>query len=144
MSFYLNLSFGPKWDDSATLRDFVTNILSSGIVKTDDANKDKLESFEVVFDEIKEGDPQEIYKKMMLRSLTEPQVSQLGLARIKCECNADISYELSNDFGQVIIPPGVTFNHDDYELLMVTVTIPVKLIENTSTMTTEPCFSVDN
>ncbi len=172
MSFNMNLAFGPRWDDTATLRDFLTKILSSGIVIPEDAEKvamatselvenlvkystiggsaiflekdygadkitlmtkniadtEKLEMFVSVFDEIKEGDPQEIFKKMMLRSLTDPDTSQLGLARIRCECCAEVSYELSDDLEQVIIPPDITYDATAYRLLCVTIVIPVKLI----------------
>jgi hypothetical protein len=45
---------------------------------------------------INKDDPVISYKKMMLRSFENNTISQLGLAKIKYECNAAISYKTYN------------------------------------------------
>ena len=65
---------------------------------------------EKIFEMIKSGNPREVYKKMMLRSLELNSVNQLGLARIRYECSTEISYKVSKDvekhFEEIKITPG--------------------------------------
>jgi len=63
---------------------------------TNTVSKELLNQFETIFKDIYKGDPKTVYKEMMLRSLGEKDVSQLGLARIRYECEGEISYQVSN------------------------------------------------
>ncbi len=94
------------------------------LIATNAVSKGLLAKFESIFDEVHQGEPKEVYKEMMLRSLCETEVSQLGLARIRYECNGDISYEVSeyldgsSEFRE--LP-----NTSDDRLLTITVKIPI-------------------
>jgi len=171
MAFNLNLTFGPKWENVSNIRNFVTEILSTGIVDIDDAKKvatasselvenvvkysavggamidikkdpvagkisltikniathKNIQTFEAIYKSIIDGDPKEVYKKMMLRSFNDPDHSQLGLARIRYECQGDIFYEIGNNTDIISNSPDTDNNSDDYKLLSVTVEIPVKM-----------------
>lgn len=173
MVFNLNLSFGPKWENVSNIRNFVTEMLSTGIVDINDAKKvatatselvenivkysalggalitilkdpcsgkvtltikniaslDHLETFESIFKEITTGDPKEVYKKMMLRSFSNTEKSQLGLARIRYECQGIISYSISDDLDTILKQQGISIKDDTLKVLGVTVEIPVKLTE---------------
>ena len=142
MAFNLNLTFGPKWENVSNIRNFVTEILSTGIVDLDDAKKvatasselvenvvkysaaggamidikkdpvagkisltikniasiKNIQTFESIYNSVIDGDPKEVYKKMMLRSFNDPEHSQLGLARIRYECQGDIFYKVENRY----------------------------------------------
>ncbi len=170
MAFNLNLTFGPKWENVSNIRNFVTEILSTGIVDLDDAKKvatasselvenvvkysaaggavidvkkdpekgkisltikniaslTNIETFESIYKTIIDGDPKEVYKKMMLRSFNDPEHSQLGLARIRYECRGDIFYEISDDIGIISNLPDTGNVSNGNKLLSVTVEIPVK------------------
>jgi len=174
MAFNLNLTFGPKWENVSNIRNFVTEILSTGIVDLDDAKKvatasselvenvvkysvvggavidikkdptagkisltiknvadiKDIKNFESIYTTVIDGDPKEIYKKMMLRSFNDPKHSQLGLARIRYECQGHISYEISNGIDIISNLPERDKASNDHKLLSVTVEIPVKIINS--------------
>lgn len=173
MAFNLNLTFGPKWENVSNIRNFVTEILSTGIVDLDDAKKvatasselvenvvkysavggavidikkdpvvgkisltikniaslKNIQTFESIYKTVIDGDPKEIYKQMMLRSFNDPKHSQLGLARIRYECQGDIFYEVGNNTDIISNCPDIVDNSDDNKLLSVTVEIPVKITD---------------
>ncbi|MFA5902975.1 MAG: hypothetical protein WC836_03505 [Desulfobacula sp.] len=173
MAFNLNLTFGPRWENVSNIRNFVTEILSTGIVDLDDAKKvatasselvenvvkysavggavidikkdpavgkisltirniaslKNIQTFESIYKTVIDGDPKEIYKQMMLRSFNDPQHSQLGLARIRYECQGDIFYEVGNNTDIISNSPDIVDNSDDNKLLSVTVEIPVKITD---------------
>ena len=173
MAFNLNLTFGPKWENVSNIRNFVTEILSTGIVDLNDAKKvatasselvenvvkysaaggavidikkdpvagkisltikniasiKNIQTFESIYKTVIEGDPKEVYKKMMLRSFNDPENSQLGLARIRYECQGDIFYEVSNDIDILSNIPDTDTHSNDKKLLSVTVEIPVKMVD---------------
>ena len=54
------------------------------------ATTENVTTFEQIYREISQGDPKEVYKKMMLQSFSDPEQSQLGLARIRYECQGAI------------------------------------------------------
>ncbi len=93
------------------------------------ASLNHLETFESIFQEINTGDPKDVYKKMMLRSFNSAKKSQLGLARIRYECQGDLSYHISDDLDS--IPDQQKDTIDDYTLkvLSITVEIPVTMTE---------------
>lgn len=174
MAFNLNLTFGPKWENVSNIRNFVTEILSAGIIDLDDAKKvatasselvenvvkysssggavidikkdpkagkisltisnvashSNIQTFESIYNSVIDGDPKEVYKKMMLRSLSDPKQSQLGLARIRYECRGNISYEVTDDIHLLANSPEQKKYSDNDKLLSVTVEIPVKISEN--------------
>ncbi len=171
MTFYLNLRFGPRWESVSNIRNFVTDMLSTGIVDLNDAKKvatatselvenivkysaagganitvlkdpacgritlsiqniagpDHLADFESIFREISTGDPRETYKKMMLRSLSDTEKSQLGLARIRYECQGIISYTISDNLEEVLDREDIMEKPEGLRVLGVTVEIPVQL-----------------
>jgi hypothetical protein len=171
MAFNLNLTFGPKWENVSNIRNFVTEILSTGIVDLDDAKKvatasselvenvvkysvaggavidikkdpaagkisltikniatlKNIQTFESIYECVIDGDPKEVYKKMMLRSFSDPEHSQLGLARIRYECQGEISYDISDNIGVISNLPDTGNDFNDSRLLSVTVEIPVKM-----------------
>ncbi len=172
MAFNLNLTFGPKWENVSNIRNFVAEILSTGIVDLDDAKKvatasselvenvvkysvaggavidikkdpdagkvsltikniaalKNIQTFESIYKTVIDGDPKEVYKKMMLRSFSDPDHSQLGLARIRYECQGEIFYEISDDIGIISNLPDTGNNFNGSKLLSVTVEIPVKMM----------------
>lgn len=172
MAFNLNLTFGPKWENVSNIRNFVAEILSTGIVGLDDAKKvatasselvenvvkysamggavidikkdpaagkisltiknvadiKEIETFESIYKTVIDGDPKEVYKKMMLRSFNDPKNSRLGLARIRYECQGDISYAIGNDIDIISDVPDKDKNANHHKLLSVTVEIPVKMV----------------
>ncbi|MCD4676820.1 MAG: hypothetical protein K8S18_12620 [Desulfobacula sp.] len=173
MAFNLSLTFGPKWENVSNIRNFVTEMLSTGIVDINDAKKvatasselvenvvkysaaggamidikkdpgmgrialtiknianyKHIDTFEAIYKKIMEGDPKEVYKKMMLRSFNDPDNSQLGLARIRYECQGEILYEISNDIKSIANVSDIDQSDDNLKLLSVTVEIPVKLFK---------------
>jgi len=94
------------------------------------ASNDDINTFETIFKNVIGGDPKEMYKKMMLRSFNDPENSQLGLARIRYECQGEISYEISQDIKLISNVLDCEQIKDDFKLLSVTVEIPVKQFEN--------------
>lgn len=89
------------------------------------ATDENVETFEKIFKEVNQGEPKEMYKKMMLKSFSDPENSQLGLARIRYECQGNISYEISSDFDSFSILPEVEDAGEGVKLLSVSVEIPV-------------------
>lgn len=84
-------------------------------------------TFERLFQLIIKGDAKEMYKQMMLKSFNDPDNSRLGLARIRYECQGEISYEISNDIELISNILDTVKMQDNLKLLSVTVKIPVKL-----------------
>ncbi len=174
MAFNLNLTFGPKWENVSNIRNFVTEMLSTGIVDVIDAKKvatasselvenvvkysviggamidiqknlsegkialtiknisseKNIKTFESIYARVIKGDPKEVYKQMMLRSFNDPENSQLGLARIRYECQGNILYEISDDISSISNISQEDQIKNNLKLLSVTVEIPVQLIEN--------------
>ncbi len=174
MAFNLNLTFGPKWENVSNIRNFVTEMLSTGIVDTIDAKKvatasselvenvvkyssvggamidiqknlsegkialtiknissvENIKTFESIYQKVIQGDPKEVYKQMMIRSFNDPDNSQLGLARIRYECQGNILYEISDDISCISNISQENRSNKNLKLLSVTVEIPVQLIEN--------------
>ena len=173
MAFNLNLKFGPKWENVSNIRNFITDMLSAGIMDTSDAKKvatasselvenvvkysavggaiidlkkdpgtgkisltiknvadqKRIATFKSIYSQIIEGDPKEIYKKMMLKSFNDPDNSQLGLARIRYECQGDITYTEENDTNSIIAMSDAEPDNRNLRLLSVTVEIPVTLLD---------------
>ncbi|MCP3873543.1 MAG: hypothetical protein GY699_10370 [Desulfobacteraceae bacterium] len=93
------------------------------------ANNSNIEKFESIYSLIIDGDPREVYKTMMLRSFNSPENSQLGLARIRYECQGEIFYQIDNDNVANIDLSEIDINNNDFQLLSVEVKIPVTLLE---------------
>jgi len=94
------------------------------IKATNTVSQELLERFESIFKEIYKGDPKTVYKEMMLRSLGETNVSQLGLARIRYECDGEISYEVSGCSKNNPICESIS-ETAEYQLLTVIVKVPI-------------------
>ena len=54
----------------------------------------KIEEFKKIFQMVKQGDAKDVYKNMMIRKNKLKNVNQLGLARIRYECDADLTFDL--------------------------------------------------
>ncbi|MBN2545853.1 MAG: hypothetical protein JXB50_08655 [Spirochaetes bacterium] len=54
------------------------------------AETSKIKTLKSILNTIHKNDPEEAYKNMMLRAFQNHKISQLGLAKIRYECNADI------------------------------------------------------
>jgi len=89
------------------------------------AAAENVKTFETIFQEVNQGDPKEMYKKMMLKSFSDPETSQLGLARIRYECEGTITYELENDIESFSVVPEIGDIQSSHKLLSVSVEIPV-------------------
>lgn len=170
MVFQLHMNFGPQWESVSIIRNFTTDMLSTGILDTNDAKKvstacselienvvkysaaggaaidmkkdlgngvifitikniadaHNLASFESVFQTVVNGEPKEVYKNMMLRSFSDPDTSQLGLARIRYECQGEISYNISNDSNDITYLQHSDKIKKDFQVLSVSVKIPVQ------------------
>jgi len=90
-----------------------------------------LVKFESIFSEVNKGEAKEAYKEMMLRSLCDTQLSQLGLARIRYECHGIISYDVSesydvSDFADVSFKPEQISNDSNNKLLSISVKVPIE------------------
>lgn len=170
MAFKLHMNFGPMWESVSIIRNFTTDMLSTGILDTNDAkkvatacselienvvkysaaggvaidikkdlgngeiyltiqniaNEEDLETFESVFQTVTSGDPKEVYKNMMLRSFSDPETSQLGLARIRYECQGELSYSISDNTNTIAQLQHSDSLQDDFKVLSVSVKIPVQ------------------
>ncbi|MFH2091924.1 MAG: hypothetical protein ABIJ31_06140 [Pseudomonadota bacterium] len=89
------------------------------------ASSKNVETFKTIFEEVTQGDPKEMYKKMMLRSFADPETSQLGLARIRYECQGTITYDVEDDIQSLSILSETSVIQADLKLLSVSVEIPV-------------------
>lgn len=174
--FCFDLQFSVYWDSANQIRDFITSVLSNGIVDTETATnvamaacelmenvykntalggaritmeKDKLNSrivlavknvakkdnikvFSDIFSLVHKEDAEKSYLSMMRRAYNREGVSQLGLARIRYECNAVIDYQTSESGVDFIDLLG-ELEYQDYkdrknelEMLKVIIKIPVK------------------
>ena len=88
-------------------------------------NQENLTAFETIYHEICQGEPKEAYKKMMLKSFQSDEKSQLGLARIRYECQGKITYNISNNIDIIEQHSEIEIPHNGDKLLNVTVEIPV-------------------
>ncbi len=85
------------------------------------------DSFKAIFETINKGSSDKAYRKMMLRSVDKKNISQLGLIRIRHECNAEISYSVSNDISEIIINSKDEIpNKDELLILGIIVKIPIR------------------
>lgn len=172
MKLNLNLLCSPQWKNVANIRNFVMEMLSSGIVTLDDAKKvatviselienivkysaisgtdislgesntsntisltlsnittiENIKAFESFFSLINTGAPKDVYKNMMLRSFSDPDKSQLGLARIQYECQGELSYAVSENLMPIIENDEDIPNKENLRKLSITVNIPVQQI----------------
>jgi hypothetical protein len=98
--------------------------------------KEKIHEFKKILTMIKKGNPKEIYKKMMYRSVEMmnnskemTNISQLGLARIRYECSTRISYKILKGIKKY-------FNEIEYiaekenELLILSIDLEILLNNN--------------
>jgi len=91
---------------------------------TNTVSKELLEEFKVIFKEIYKSDPKTVYKEMMLRSLGEKEISQLGLARIRYECEGEISYSIESCKSKTTLCQSLP-KPSKHQLLSITVKVPI-------------------
>lgn len=60
------------------------------------ADSYQIKNLEKVLKLIHKEDPEEAYKNMMIRAFEKHNISELGLAKIRYECNAFIKYSATN------------------------------------------------
>lgn len=93
------------------------------------ADSEHLDIFSTIYEQVTKGDPKEMYKQMMLRSFNDPGRSQLGLARIRYECQGEITYDISDDKEVMTGMLAAGADSRGLKILSVTVEIPVRFSE---------------
>ena len=92
------------------------------------AENNSLENLKKVIEIISKDDPEVMFRNMMLRSFEiGPNNSQLGLAKIRYECNASINSEILDDIPDFLIPfDGFKFDKSKYKAVKVKIKSSVK------------------
>jgi len=91
------------------------------------ATQENIDMFKTIYEEVIDGPSKEAYKKRMIKSITNPGKSQLGLARIRFECGGNITYQISEDLGSILEPLGIKKKFDNHKLIKIKVEISAKL-----------------
>ena len=88
--------------------------------------KENFDSFKAIFETITKGSSDKAYRKMMIKSVDRKNISQLGLIRVRHECNAELSYSISSDISEIINSKQKIPNRDELLALGVIVKIPIR------------------
>jgi hypothetical protein len=86
------------------------------------ANRDQIEKFKSIYNEIILDDAEAAYQKMAMLAMDNEDESQLGLARIRYELNCAINYNTDNDL--TIILGNNQYQENDWLVLEVNLVIP--------------------
>ncbi len=96
------------------------------------ASMENINNFIEIYNDINEGSSKDAYKKMMLKSISNPNKSQLGLARIRYECHGEISYKVYDEYDDTASNLCIEKDMGNIKLLNIRVEIPVKLSNKTT------------
>lgn len=82
-----------------------------GVKVANVARRDQAQQLAAILEMVNEGSPEEAYTAMVMRSMEDESISQLGLALIRHNCNADLVVHISDEVPASFIegsdiPPG--------------------------------------
>ena len=88
------------------------------------ARQNEIDTFKQTLEAASKGNAKEAYKEIILESLQANTQGRIGIARVRYECNADISYAISEDITDLMYGETVK-NRDKFFRLNIHVVFPL-------------------